>query len=329
MTLYESILFVKKLTFYKIINFIGRKIDILVSQTTGKFCSKFMPWSFSIEPCNICNLKCKACPSGLGMLTRKKQKITLENFFTAVDNIKPFATNLFIYFQGEPFMNENFCKMASYASKCGIFTVTSTNGHFINMDVAQQTILSKLDKIIVSLDGYDQESYQIYRVGGNFDKATQAIENLATAKKNLNSKTPIIEVQVLATKYNLKKKKEIEKLAKHLGANQTSFKSMQIENQDDYQTFIDPKSRYSRYKKVGNQLVLKNKVGFCKRIFSSVVIDAQLNVLPCCYDKDSIFKLGNIKTLPLKKIVVDKKAEDFFLMMQTNQRPPMCNNCGG
>ncbi|MCQ2974996.1 MAG: radical SAM protein [Bacteroidales bacterium] len=331
MNLKEIWLFLKKLTYIKVCNFICRKFASLKSHIIGKLYIYGKPWSISIEPCNICNLNCKECFSGLNLATRSKGFMSLDNFEIIINQIYETTLNLFLYFQGEPYMNKHFTEMIKYANSKNIYTVTSTNGHFIDYETAKKTVNAGLDKIIISMDGYDQNSYSKYRKNGNFEKVLKSIENLSKAKKDLKKINPIIEIQVLANKYTENHFHEINKLSKKYGGEVFKIKTMQIENENDYEEFLPNKEKLSRYKKdkKGNYL-LKNKINFCNRIYNSIIITYDLNVLGCCYDKNANFVLGNLKNENLKEVINNQKTKDFFAMiMNKNKRPKMCNNCGG
>ena len=110
--------------------------------------------------------------------------------------------NLTFYFQGEPYLNPKFLDMVKYASQNGIFTITSTNAHYLNDEMAKQTIESKLDKLIISIDGSTQESYEQYRIGGQIDKVIEGTKNILKWRKQLKSKTPYVVFQFLVVKPN-------------------------------------------------------------------------------------------------------------------------------
>lgn len=287
-----------------------------------------MPWSYSIEPTNLCNLNCRECASGLGLLNRKKGVMSYEDFMTVADQIAPFALNCFLYFQGEPFLNKDFLKMAEYADKKKIFIATSTNGHFINKETAEKTVLSGLDKIIISLDGNTQENYSAYRKGGDLEKVIMAVKELSEAKKRLKKLTPVIEVQTIVNKINENELKNIKSLAFSLGADKFYFKTMQIEKPEDFQVFKTSIDKFSRYDKENR---LKKKVGFCNRILNSAVITIDSFVVVCCYDKDADFKLGNLKDKNLKEILLSEETLKSLTFIEFNEkhRPKMCANCGG
>ena len=58
--------------------------------------------------------------------------------------LKPTLHYLTFYFQGEPYLNPNFLDMVKFASTNGIYTATSTNGHYLKDEVAKKTIESGL-----------------------------------------------------------------------------------------------------------------------------------------------------------------------------------------
>ena len=124
-----------------------------------------------VEPTNFCNLKCPLCPSGNGEMRRPRGTMGLEDFEKLVDQLGGEVFMMMLWNQGEPYINKCFNQMVRYASDRGIFTFTSTNGHFVrNPEQAQAIVESGLDEMIVSLDGVDQETYEKYRVGGQIER---------------------------------------------------------------------------------------------------------------------------------------------------------------
>ncbi|MBQ2097600.1 MAG: SPASM domain-containing protein, partial [Bacteroidales bacterium] len=167
-----------------------------------------------------------------------------------------------------------------------------------------------------------------YRAGGDFNQVVNGIRNLAEAKRRLNVKTPIIEVQTLVTKVNENNLDATRKVAMDAGADLHYFKTMQIENPEDFEIFKTTIDRYSRY---DSQNRLKNPVGYCKRIIDSAVITIDMDVLPCCYDKDAQLKLGNLRDNSLREILRSRAAEDIIsgIEYKRDSRPEICKNCGG
>ena len=59
-----------------------------------------------------------------------------------------------------------------------------------------------LDVLIFSMDGTNQETYEKYRVGGNFKLVFETLQRISQAKERLNSKTPLVELQFIVFKHN-------------------------------------------------------------------------------------------------------------------------------
>ena len=144
-----------------------------------------MPISYSIEPTNHCNLKCPECPSGLGTLTRPLGLLTFEDFKKLVDEIKHTGFYVQLFFQGEPYINKNLSQMIEYAQMNKVYISISTNGHFINANNVDYILANAPDKLIFSVDGLDEESYQNYRVGGTFKQADEGLRATCKVEEKL------------------------------------------------------------------------------------------------------------------------------------------------
>ena len=218
----------------------------------------------------------------------------------------------------------------NYASKNKIYTATSTNAHYLNDENAKKTILSGLDKLIISIDGTTQETYQQYRIGGNLEKVLEGTQNLIRWKKKLKSSTPHILFQFLVVKPNEHQVEDAKKLAKNIGVDEIVFKTAQIYNYQNGSNLIPTIDYYSRYKKIEeNNYVLKNKLdNKCWRMWSANVITWDGNVIPCCFDKDATHTFGNLNQLPLNSIKNNQKYNKFrSQVISDRSQIEICKNC--
>ncbi len=181
--LMQYLLFLKKLTSRKIVNYIKLTVSFYISYILKKPIHWGMPLGISIEPTNNCNLFCKECVTGMQKLTRKKGNIEIKIYKKAIDELYRYLTNIILYFQGEPYLNKSLFEMISYANRKNIYTITSTNAHFINEENAKKTIQSGLNKLIISIDGTNQQTYEKYRIGGSYNMVLQSTKNIITEKK--------------------------------------------------------------------------------------------------------------------------------------------------
>src|SRR5687768_10469680 len=171
-----------------------------------------LPISIAFEPTTSCNLRCPECPSGLRSFTRPTGMLDSGLFRDVIDQLAPTLNYLTFYFQGEPFLHPEFLEMVRYGSSKGIYTATSTNAHFLKSDQAKATVQSSLDRLIISIDGTTQDTYQSYRVGGSLEKVIEGTQHVVYWKKKLKSKTPHIVFQFLVVKPNEHQVPEIYRL---------------------------------------------------------------------------------------------------------------------
>ena len=154
--------------------------------------------------------------------------LDVDFFKNKIDELKDHLIYLTFYFQGEPYLHSKFLEMAKYASENKIYTATSTNGHYLNDQNARKTVESGLDRLIISIDGTSQETYQNYRIGGTLDKVIEGTKNIIRWKKELKSSKPHVVFQFLVVKQNEHQLAEVIRLAKELDVDDLQFKTAQI-----------------------------------------------------------------------------------------------------
>ena len=326
----DGLNFLKKLTFTRMLNSILVISSYYLSRVFKLKTVWGSPLSISYEPTTSCNLRCPECPSGLRQFTRPTGMLEMNRFKQAIDEFGSRLLYLIFYFQGEPYLNPAFLDMVKYASKKGIYTATSTNAHYLKDENAKKTIESGLDRLIISIDGTTQETYQNYRIGGKLEKVIEGTKNVIKWKKELNSKTPHIIFQFLVVKPNEHQIDDVYKLADELGVDEVRLKTAQIYDYENGNDLIPTIDKYSRYRKDKHgKYRIKNKLyNHCWRMWHTCVITWDGLVVPCCFDKDADNKLGDIKEKSFKEIWNDEHYMDFrSRLMQSRKNIDICKNC--
>ena len=294
---------------------------------------RHLPTFVSVEPANFCQLHCPECPVG----NKKGEKgalINIETFKRVLKLVQNTAHTMQFYFQGEPLLNKQLPEMIARSHQAGLYTIVSTNAQALSKEMADSLVKSGLSRIIVSIDGFSEESYSAYRVGGNLHKALDGLRLLREAKKQQRSSI-VIELQVLRLSTNEHEWQWIRKNYKKLGATHLVFKTAQLYNFEPGHPLMPTDERYSRYKKgldgkyYLHRSWLRRKwyVNPCFRLWSGCVITTTGEVLPCCYDKEHRHSLGNLTTRSLSDIFHSKQADALRRCILTGQLPEMCRNC--
>ena len=302
----------------------------LYARFTGRAVHWGMPVSISLEPTTSCNLRCPECPSGLRSFTRPTGMLQPELYRHIIDQLHSRLLYLIFYFQGEPYLHKKFLEMVRYASSRGIYTATSTNAHYLDDDTARQTVESGLDRLIISIDGTTQETYAAYRVGGKLDKVLEGTRHVVKWKKELKSKTPHIMFQFLVVRPNEHQLNDVKVLARELGVDEVVFKTAQIYDYAHGSPLIPTIDYYSRYKNNGNgNYSIKNKLlNHCWKMWHSCVITWDGLVVPCCFDKDAAYRLGDLKEEKFAGVWRSPEYNRFRqAVLRSRAEVEMCRNC--
>lgn len=163
------------------------------------------PINLIIEATTFCNLRCKSCP--YPFLERPKGKMGDGLYNKIIDEIaaySPQETIIWFAFMGEPLsLGKDLFKMVKYAKDKGIKnTYLNTNALFLNEEAGDGLIESGLDKIIVSIDAFNEEAYQKIRVGGNYELLKSNTLQLIKTIKERNLTKPEIVVQFIVMDEN-------------------------------------------------------------------------------------------------------------------------------
>jgi len=264
-----------------------------------------LPSNLLIEPTTICNLKCPGCPTVSGILKRPKGYMSLDNFKKIINECEKSLEMIMLWNYGEPFLNKDLFKMISYARNKNIKVITSTNAHFLPEKI-DELIDSKINKIMISLDGATKKTYEKYRQNGNFETVVDSIRKLCIKK----DKNIFVELQFIIMRHNEHEIERIKKLAIELKVDKLSLKSawfLDKRLQKKYKDIIPINPKYQR--------IIEHS-GYCIRPWYHMTIQWNGDVAPCCYDADCHINLGNVFEQNLKTVWNGKKIKNFRKIMK-------------
>ncbi len=169
-----------------------------------------------IEPSFLCNLDCPSCAGSESFrrsinyspFKRKETKsppynMPKEMFKKIIDDLHNSQITIGwidLEGRGEPLMNKDIFEMIRYAKgkyDCPIVVVTHANFKF-----NEEIVESGLDKIIASVDGARQSSYERYRKGGDLQKALNFMRHIVSYKKLKRMNTPQVVWKYILFEWN-------------------------------------------------------------------------------------------------------------------------------
>jgi radical SAM protein with 4Fe4S-binding SPASM domain len=299
--------------------------SFLKSSITGIPTSYGLPVTISAELTNYCNLNCPECSSGSGLMKRDRGFMHTDLFNKILSELGPYLYNINLFFQGEPMLHPKFFSFLQN----GLInnSVVSTNGHFLSVENSEMIVKSELGKLIISLDGTDQESYSAYRINGKINTVFDGIRNMSVAKMKFNSKIKI-EIQFLVNRLNENQIPAVKALAKRLKVS-LRLKSMQVIDNRDIESWLPVNERFRRYKKINGKYVIKSSLpDRCARLWFNPVITWDGKVLPCCFDKDAEYVMGDLNHETFREIWDSPKYKIFRKSMLSGRHMiDICRNC--
>jgi radical SAM protein with 4Fe4S-binding SPASM domain len=320
----------RSLTLRRTGNIFKTSLSFLISALSNKTLVWGVPPVLTIEPTNQCNLHCPLCTTGSGEMARIAGQMDLNTYEKIIKHMGKDIFFMLIYHQGEPYMNKNFFKFVEIAKQNNIYVTTSTNGHYFTDQNIKKTLDCGLDSMIISLDGTTQESYTKYRVGGDLDRVLDGTARLMAEKKRLKMQTPNVALQFLVMKHNENEIPEVKKIARQLNVDRLLIKNIEVRSLNEAKVWLPTDDKFRRYNYDGKTYSVKGMdKKSCTRPWLSTLINWDGTFVPCCFDKNGEYPMGNIHNI---SEVSDLWLGDDFIkfrtqLLQNRESIEICRNC--
>jgi len=248
----------------------------------------YLPVRLWVELTSYCNYKCVMCPNK-DLKKEDKGFMEIELFKKIVDEAQDFIFDINLAHRGESMLHPQLIEAIEYAKKNKVFTRLHTNGSLLTEDLSRKIIKSGLDCLSFSFDGYDKETYEKIRKGGDFDMTVKNIIRFLEIKKEAQSKRPKTALEVI--KFNNKGK---DKLLQEKEIFQELFKNLPLDS------FV-MKELHNWAGEFGEKRH-GEKYSICPFPWNALIIYWNGEVLPCTQDFFGCYIAGNAKDSSLKEI---------------------------
>lgn len=279
----------------------------------------YPPYQFTIEPTNICNLKCNFCPQSdpehrnlrpAGQLTEENLKLFLERR----KKIRPGNNNINFTLDGEPLINKGFPRFLELAAGDDLFSIFASNGILLTPDVADR--FAKTAPFSVSIDfASDKSIFESIRgKRGNFDLI---YENLLHLIKRADTSRNV-----------------------HLNINDiTSFSGVDAADSLIKMKGLFPKNTSGRVRFFSRQFhnfcghldfeLQKKQYRLCPYPWVQMAVAYNGDCVPCCRDTSARSVLGNVFRDEIMNIWDGREYRQFRHNL-LNGQPELnaaCKNC--
>ncbi|GAI28295.1 unnamed protein product, partial [marine sediment metagenome] len=151
----------------------------------------YMPIRLWVEITSRCNLKCRLCVNK-DIPPSLKGDMDFDLYKKIINEATGSVYDINLFHRGEPLLHPKLIPIISYAKSRGIKTRIHTNATLLNPELSKKIILSGLDLISFSFDGYTEKTYEKNRIGASYEKSLNNIIDFLRIKKELKSKKPLL-----------------------------------------------------------------------------------------------------------------------------------------
>lgn len=293
------------------------------------------PVSITIEPANVCNLRCPVCETGAGRLRRPPQLMRYADFVAILDKVGPTANHLMFYFMGEPFLNPEAYRMIRYAREMGLYVTTCTNGEALDPRALYQ---SGINHVSFQIGGLCQETHERYRVRGHLDRV---LENLSGYLDEIGAhgRSPgehEVEVGFIVMKHNEGEVDAFPAWAGRLGVDRATVIAPCVRTVEQGRALLPQDDRYWLYDRpefeAQGRLVARRAVAphACPWIYQAITIQANGDVVPCCRDACGDLVVGNLVAQGLGEVWNGERLRAFRCQVYDPRRGvQLCHLCPG
>ena len=172
-----------------------------------------------LEASTICQLRCELCPQARGLMgPLGKGYLKFEDFKRLVDD-NPWVENIGLSNYGELLLNPELDRIVRYAyeKRVRVHANNGTNLNSISDEMIECLVRYHFAGMSVSLDGACNETYRIYRRGGDFDTVIDNIRKINRCKKKYGSVEPQLSWQFVVFGHNEHEIPAAREMARELG----------------------------------------------------------------------------------------------------------------
>jgi radical SAM protein with 4Fe4S-binding SPASM domain len=276
-----------------------------------------VPFLDQVELTNRCPFRCAFCPRGVpGKMERPIGFMELALFERLLDQLHPMQARyrpLELHHLGESLLHPEVDRFAAAAAARGLPTEMSLNPALLTPELGQRLLAAGLRRIVVSLDGMDDETSMALRgPAARYDRSERHLDALLAAVAAAPD-PPTVVIQMLDLHRN---QPQHEAFLARWGKTGLPTVHAVIKDLDGPDPDLGrPTSRPLSY--------------LCSYPWRSVVVLWDGRVVPCCRDDDARLVLGDLHTESLAQIWRGPRALELRRAHRSGNTPEghLCHGC--
>ncbi len=295
---------------------------------------KRKPSKIRLEASSICQLRCPSCSTA----SKANRPVVGSGFLKLSDFKKVLDENTWLREvelsnYGEIFLNPDLLEIIKCAYERGVI-LRADNG--VNLNNVKESVLEGLVKyqfrsMTCSIDGASNETYQLYRVKGDFGAVIENVRKINRFKQQHRSDYPQLTWQFVVFGHNEHEIPTAKQLASDLGMKFCLKLSWDagfspIRDQEFVKKEVGATSRDEFRKKYGADYIQ----GICHLLWDAPQINWDGKVLGCCrniwgdFGRENAFEDGLLNSINSEKI---EYARGMLLGKKVAREDIPCTTC--
>lgn len=289
------------------------------------------PAKATIEVVRACNLRCPACPVGNG-LARQWPIMALDTYQRIIDACSGTLEQLSLFNYGEPLLCHDIDRYVLYAKKAGIrCVILHTNGLLLSARMAENLLAAGLDRLTVSLDAVDAETYAKYRMGGDFSVLLRNIQRFVALRDGAKRRLPQIEGQFIVMAHNEYQVNSFIELCRTLRVDVASIKTcnVRMDLTKGRHNHLEPANlTMIRHPERPEPPDLARDLRACSWPRTVLTVNADATIVPCGYDYNNWNPIGSFRCTLRDEWWDTRERRAFVDHLETAPfNIPLCRNC--
>jgi radical SAM protein with 4Fe4S-binding SPASM domain len=280
--------------------------------------TKAYPTISNVETTNACGMRCIMCPRQY--MKRKVGFMDVKLFEKIVGQMKA-NSDICLHHFGDPMLHPKIEEFFVICQNYGIHSSLSTNPMSLTKENTEKILRGGLTSLHISLDGATKETYEKIRRGrADYNEAIKNIKYFL-AEKNKTYYQPKVIIAIIRMKET---EEEIETFKKQWEG---------VEGVDEVQvkTYISWSGEHPEITNLASEYSHKFNRDYipCFWNWGKLTVLWDGRVVPCCFDYDGKFVLGDLNTQTLEEIWNGPRMQVLRNMQINNFYPEghLCKYC--
>lgn len=146
-----------------------------------------------------CNLSCSHCCVADNIKDDSIKDISSEELTSTLRKVASSGVEAIHFLGGEPTIRKDFLDLLRIADESGLIVSFNTNGIRQDKRYIEGIFAHNVHKVVVSIDGPDEQSHEAVRGSHTFQKTIRFIRELLNLRRKLSLDRPLLQIQAVLT----------------------------------------------------------------------------------------------------------------------------------